>query len=89
MKRRRCKILEAAKGVLVEREVPMLNSLNEVLSDDYTRDSMAGVGRRNRMIEKAGLAFCMMTPHKAFNRHICSLVAVKVSRGGQVISEAE
>ena len=83
------KILEVVNGALVEREVPMLNSLNEVLRDDYIRDSVAGVGRWNRVIEKAGLAFRLITPHKAFNRHIGSLAAFKVSPEGQVISEAE
>ena len=48
----------------------MLNALNEVLRDDFIRDSAAGVGRWNRVIEKAGLAFRLTLPHKAFNRHI-------------------
>ena len=38
------------------RSVPMLNALNEVLRDDFIRDSMAGVGRWNKVIEKHGLA---------------------------------
>ncbi|RYE68351.1 MAG: hypothetical protein EOO79_03680, partial [Oxalobacteraceae bacterium] len=36
----------------------------------YIRDSVAGVARWNRVLEKAGLAFRLVTPHKAFNRHI-------------------
>ena len=42
-------------GQLVEKEVPMLNALNEVLRDDYIKDSVAGVGRWNKVIEKAGM----------------------------------
>ena len=37
------KVLEARDGQLVEKEVPMLNALNEVLRDDYIKDSVAGV----------------------------------------------
>ena len=34
----------------------MLNALNEVLRDDFIKDSVAGVGRWNKVIEKAGIA---------------------------------
>lgn len=83
------RILEVKDGALVEREVPMLNALNEVLRDDFIRDSAAGVGRWNRVIEKAGLAFRLTLPHKAFNRHIGTFAGMRVSPAGQVISEAE
>ncbi|MGB4346124.1 MAG: benzoyl-CoA 2,3-epoxidase subunit BoxB [Burkholderiaceae bacterium] len=83
------KILEVSNGKLVEREVPMLNSLNEVLRDDYIRDSVAGIGRWNRVIEKAGFAFRLSAPHKAFNRHIGSFSGIKVSPDGQLLSEAD
>ena len=83
------KILDIANGQLTEREVPMLNALNEVLRDDYIRDSVAGVGRWNRVLEKAGIAFRLITPHKAFNRHIGTFAGQKVSPDGRVLSEAE
>jgi len=83
------KILEVANGQLVEREVPMLNSLNEVLRDDYIRDSIAGISRWNRVIEKAGLSFRLSAPHKAFNRHIGTFAGIKVSPDGQLLSETE
>ena len=83
------RILEVANCALVEREVPMLNSLNEVLRDDYIRDSVAGVGRWNRVIEKAGLPFRLVTPHKAFNRHIGAMAEFKIAPDGRVLSDAE
>ena len=83
------RILEVKDGKLVEREVPMLNSLNEVLRDDYIKDSVAGINRWNKVIEKAGLSFRLHAPHKAFNRHIGSFSGLRVSPEGQVISEAE
>jgi benzoyl-CoA 2,3-dioxygenase component B len=83
------KVLAAQEGRLVDKEVPMLNALNEVLRDDFIRDSIAGVGRWNRVIEKAGLAYRLQAPHKAFNRRIGSLAGVKVSPDGVVVSDAE
>jgi benzoyl-CoA 2,3-dioxygenase component B len=89
LKNNQYRILEVASGALQEKEVPMLNALNEVLRDDFIRDSVAGVGRWNRVIEKAGLAFRLQTPHKAFNRHIGSFAGHRVSPDGRVISESE
>jgi benzoyl-CoA 2,3-dioxygenase component B len=82
-------VLGVKEGRLVEREVPMLNALNEVLRDDYIRDSIGGVNRWNKVIEKAGIPFRLVAPHKAFNRRIGSLSGVKVSPDGRVVSEVE
>ncbi len=83
------KVLQVVGGQLVEKEVPMLNALNEVLRDDYIKDSVAGVGRWNKVIEKAGIPFKLSTPHKAFNRNIGALAGAKVSPDGRVVSQAE
>jgi len=83
------KILEVQNGQLVEKEVPMLNALNEVLRDDYITDSKAGVERWNRVIEKAGIPVRLTVPHKAFHRNIGSLAGVKVNPEGRVVSDAE
>jgi benzoyl-CoA 2,3-dioxygenase component B len=83
------KILYAQDGQLVEKEVPMLNALNEVLRDDYIKDSVAGVERWNKVIEKAGIPFRLKTPHKAFHRNIGALSGVKVSPEGGVVGDAE
>jgi benzoyl-CoA 2,3-dioxygenase component B len=83
------KVLQAQNGQLVEKEVPMLNALNEVLRDDFIKDSVAGVERWNKVIEKAGLPHRLKTPHKAFHRNIGALAGVKVSPDGRVVGEAE
>src|ERR1700712_2962205 len=75
-------VLGVVDGRLVEREVPMLNALNEVLRDDFIKDSVAGVNRWNKVIEKAGIPVRLVVPHKAFNRKIGSLSNVKVSPDG-------
>jgi benzoyl-CoA 2,3-dioxygenase component B len=83
------KVLQVQNGQLVEKEVPMLNALNEVLRDDFIKDSVAGVGRWNKVLEKAGLPHRLTVPHKAFHRNIGALSGVKVSPDGRVVSEAE
>ena len=83
------KILEVRDGALVEKEVPMLNALNEVLRDDFIKDSAGGVLRWNKVIEKAGLSFRLTLPHKAFNRHIGTFAGIRVSPDGRAISESE
>jgi benzoyl-CoA 2,3-epoxidase subunit B len=82
-------VLEVRDGKLQEKQVPMLNALNEVLRDDYIKDSVAGVGRWNKVIEKAGIPFKLIAPHKAFHRNIGSLAGAKVSPDGRVVSQAE
>jgi benzoyl-CoA 2,3-epoxidase subunit B len=76
-------------GTLVEKEVPMLNALNEVLRDDYIKDSVAGVERWNKVIDKAGIPFKLTVPHKAFHRNIGALAGAKISPDGRVVSDAE
>ena len=67
----------------------MLNALNEVLRDDFIRDSEAGIGRWNRVIEKSDLPNRLTLPHKAFNRRIGSLAGIHVSPDGRAIAEGE
>ncbi|HET9669533.1 MAG TPA: benzoyl-CoA 2,3-epoxidase subunit BoxB [Casimicrobiaceae bacterium] len=89
LKGRAYTIQNVRDGRLVDEQVPMLNALNEVLRDDFIRDSIAGVGRWNRVIEKAGLPFRLEVPHKAFHRKIGTLAQVNVTPDGRVVSEAE
>jgi benzoyl-CoA 2,3-dioxygenase component B len=83
------RVLAVQSDQLVEREVPMLNALNEVLRDDYIKDSVGGVDRWNKVIEKACIPFRLKVPHKAFHRNIGGLAGVKVSPDGRVVSGAE
>ena len=83
------KVLEVQNGQLVEKEVPMLNALNEVLRDDFIKDSVAGVARWNKVLEKAGMSARLVVPHKAFNRQIGALAGIKMSPDGRVVSESE
>lgn len=83
------KILDVVDGTLVEKEVPALVSLNERLRDAFVKDSLRGVTRWNKVIERHALPFRLQLPHKAFNRRIGSFNTVRISPDGCVISEAE
>lgn len=67
----------------------MLNALNEVLRDDFIRDSVAGIGRWNKVIEKSGIPFRLHVPHKAFNRQIGTLAGIRMSPEGEILSESQ
>jgi benzoyl-CoA 2,3-dioxygenase component B len=83
------KVLEVQGTQLVEKDAPMLNALNEVLRDDFIKDSVAGIQRWNRVIEKAGIASRLKVPHKAFHRQIGALAGVHVSPDGRILSKDE
>jgi len=83
------KVLQLREGRLVETDVPMLNALNEVLRDEFIRDSVAGVGRWNKVIEKAGRPERLVVPHKAFNRRIGALAGVRIAPDGRVVDASE
>ncbi len=81
-------VIEVVGGALVEKQAPMLNALNEVLRDDFIKDSVAGIGRWNRVLEKAGIAMRLTVPHKAFNRKIGTFASTRISPDGRVVDEA-
>ena len=64
------RVWDIENGQLVHRTVPALTSINMRLRDDYTRDAAGGIGRWNKIIEKAGVKFEMKLPHEAFHRKI-------------------
>jgi len=82
-------VLEVAGGQLVERQAPALNALNERLRDRYIKDTIGGIGRWNRVLERHGVEERIVLPHKAFNRRIGSFAGVRVALDGRVISEDE
>ena len=57
-------------GVPVQQDVPALTAINMRLRDDYKKDAQGGVGRWNKVIEKAGIEFELTLPHEAFHRQI-------------------
>ncbi len=82
-------VLEVRDGRLSSIEAPALNALNEKLRDDYVKDAVAGIERWNKLIEKSGIGLRLRAPHKAFNRKIGPLSAVRIDPDGNVVSEAD
>ncbi|PLX39148.1 MAG: benzoyl-CoA 2,3-epoxidase subunit BoxB [Hyphomicrobiales bacterium] len=76
-------------GKAVQKEVPALTAINMRLRDDYSRDAAGGVGRWNKIIEKAGVQFELKLPHEAFNRKIGVFSGHLFDPEGKVVSGAE
>jgi benzoyl-CoA 2,3-dioxygenase component B len=80
-------VLGIAEGKIVTSNTAAVNALNERLRDDYIADTVAGVGRWNRVIQKAGIDFALTVPHKGFNRRIGSFAGAYVTPQGEVVSK--
>lgn len=74
-------------GAVVAEEVPALTAINMRLRDDYIRDAAGGVGRWNKIIQKAGIEFELTLPDEAFHRQIGVFAAVKANPAGDLISQ--
>ena len=82
------KVLRPRDGEIVADDVPALSALNMRLRDDYVVDAASGVGRWNKVLEKAGINFRLTLPHVAFNRKIGEFSKSHVNPDGQVIDAA-
>lgn len=76
-------------GKLVRHEVPALTAINMRLRDDYTRDAAGGVGRWNKIIQKAGINFEMKLPHESFHRQIGVFAGKTFDPEGNLLTGAE
>jgi benzoyl-CoA 2,3-dioxygenase component B len=79
-------VLHVAGDRLVETSQPALLAINEVLRDEYIRDSARGVARWNKIIRDAGVEFELRLPHRAFNRRIGEFAGVRISPEGEVVN---
>jgi benzoyl-CoA 2,3-dioxygenase component B len=76
-------------GRIALEEVPALTAINMRLRDDYVRDAAGGVGRWNKIIEKAGIEFRMALPHEGFHRQIGIFASVNVDPEGKIIPKED
>jgi len=79
-------VAEIEDGRIVTKDVPALTAMNMRLRDDYARDAAGGVGRWNKIIEKAGIDFAFKLPHEGFHRHIGVFSSVAVTPEGEILS---
>jgi len=66
--------------------VPALTAINMRLRDDYSRDAAGGVGRWNKVIERAGIDFKLKLPHEGFHRKIGVFADKLIDPDGRIIS---
>jgi len=76
-------------GEIKLQDVPALTAINMRLRDDYSRDAAGGVGRWNKTIQKAGIAFELTLPHEGFHRQIGVFNGVPVTPDGKIIGQDE
>ena len=83
------KVMRFIDGAIVEQEAPALSALNMRLRDDFIADAAGGVGRWNKVIEKAGIDFRLTLPHQAHNRHIGEFKVIEADTLGNILSAEE
>ena len=82
-------VLRLTDGQIVEEAVPALSALNMRLRDDYVADASGGVGRWNKVVERAGVKFQLALPHVAFNRHIGEFSGIEADAEGNLLTEEQ
>jgi benzoyl-CoA 2,3-dioxygenase component B len=75
-------------GVMVDREVPLRNAMNEVLRDEYIADCEKGIKKWNKWLERMGLSDRITLPDRAFHRNIGIHSGNHVTPDGQIIDES-
>ena len=80
-------VLRAEGGRLLETSQPALLAINEMLRDEYIRDSARGVSRWNKIIRDAGIDFELRLPHRGFNRRIGEFAGARINPTGETITE--
>ncbi len=79
--------LAVPDGVTVRVEQrPYRNAINEVVRESYIEDCERGLGRWNKWIERAGLAFRLRLPSPRFHRTVGSWAGVATDLDGTPIA---
>jgi benzoyl-CoA 2,3-dioxygenase component B len=82
-------VTRVVDGRLVDEQVPALRAINSRLLDDYIADCQGGIDRWNKVIEKAGIDFRFVQPHKGFNRRIGEFAGHRIDPSGALLTEAQ
>jgi len=76
-------------GRLVKQDVPLRNAMNEVLRDEYVSDNEKGIVYFNKIVEKSGVDFRFVLPHRRFHRRVGIYADGFFDLAGKPVSEAE
>ena len=85
----RGELVDFDDGQVVRKAAPALTAINMRLRDDYVRDASGGVGRWNKIIEKAGIDFTLTLPHESFHRQIGVFSTSRFDPQGNPISQQD
>jgi benzoyl-CoA 2,3-dioxygenase component B len=77
------------EGRLKTREAPLRNALNEVLRNEYIKDSERALARWNSFLEEEGLSDRLYLPSNRFHRHVGEYSGHCFDVRGGLISQAE
>ena len=76
-------------GVLVPREVPLRNALNEVLRTEYVKDCEKGLARWNKALADEGVGERLYLPNVKFHRHVGEYAGHHFDLEGTLITKEE
>ena len=79
-------VLKLLDGEAKQVDENALTALNMRLRDDYANDAGKGVGRWNKIIQRAGIDFALTLPHPAFHRRIGEFAEAHATPDGRIIS---
>ncbi len=77
-----------AKQGLRKGEVPLRNAMNEVLREEYIKDSLRGVERWNKIVAEQGVEFRFTLPSRRFNRRQGIYAGLPFDLEGNLTTEA-
>jgi benzoyl-CoA 2,3-dioxygenase component B len=82
--------IEAVEGErVISREVPLRNALNEVLRDEYVKDSERALTRWNKYLADEGINAQLYLPSSRFHRHVGEYLNHDFDVHGNLISKEE
>jgi benzoyl-CoA 2,3-dioxygenase component B len=82
-------IESAEAGEMKAREVPLRNALNDVLRNEYIRDSERALARWNGLLGEEGIAERLYLPSRRFHRHVGEYAGHHFDIEGNLLSQDE
>jgi len=82
-------MMAVEEGQLKPREVPLRNALNEVLRQEYVKDSERALARWNKYLSEAGVSEKLYLPSTRFHRHVGEYALHSFDIDGYLISKEE
>src|SRR5687768_5608932 len=82
-------LLAVEDGQLKPREVPLRNAVNEVLRQEYVKDSERALARWNKYLGEEGVSEQLYLPSTRFHRHVGEYAQYNFDIQGNLISAEE